>query len=220
MGDPVDGAPFVAWAVASRPMRGQDVCGDVATVQVSASRCVLAVIDGLGHGPEAARAAALAAGVVERHQSEGPDALLSLSHRELRASRGAAATVAIIDRETGTLDWLGVGNVDGVVVRAAEDARPRTHGVFLRGGVLGDRMPSLHRPEPTHLQAGDCIVIATDGVRGDLAAAARSDLHVDVLARRILDEYGIPDDDALVFVARYHPTDGAGIPGTGPGPGR
>jgi phosphoserine phosphatase RsbX len=220
MGDPVDGAPFVHWAVASRPMPGQVVCGDMATVQVSATRCVLAVIDGLGHGPEAARAAALAAEVVEKHQSERPDALLSLSHRHLRASRGAAATVAIIDRASGTLDWLGVGNVDGVVVRAAEDARPRTHGVFLRGGVLGERMPALHRPEPTHLEDGDCIVIATDGVRGDLAAAARSDLHVDVLAQRILDEYGIPEDDALVFVARYRPTDAAAVRGTGTGPGR
>jgi negative regulator of sigma-B (phosphoserine phosphatase) len=208
MGDPVDGAPFVDWAVASRPMQGQDVCGDVATVHLSDSRCVLAVIDGLGHGPEAARAATLAAEVVEQHQSEPPDALLSLSHRQLRYSRGAAATVAIIDRPSGTLDWLGVGNVDGVVVRADEDARPRTHGVFLRGGVLGDRMPRLHRPEPTPLEDGDCILIATDGVRGDLAAAARSDLDVDVLARRILDAYGIPEDDALIFVARYRLTDG------------
>jgi hypothetical protein len=35
MGEPVDGASFVAWAVASRPMRGQEVCGDVATVQIN-----------------------------------------------------------------------------------------------------------------------------------------------------------------------------------------
>ncbi len=211
-GKPVNGSPFVDWAVASRPMRGEVVCGDVATVHVTDARCVLAVIDGLGHGPEAARAAALAAEVVEQHQAEPPEALLSLSHRQLRASRGAVATVAIIDRATGLLDWLGVGNVDGVVVRAAEDARPRTHGVFLRGGVLGERLPPLHRPRPTRLEDGDCIVIATDGVRGDLAAAARSDLHVDVLAQRILDQYGIPDDDALVFVGRYRPP---GRPGAG-----
>lgn len=208
MGEPAAGLPFVDWAVASRPMRGEAVCGDVATVHVGPSRCVLAVIDGLGHGPEAARAAALAAQVVDRHRSERPDALLSLSHHSLRSSRGAAATVAVIERADGTLDWLGVGNVDGVVVRAADGARPRTHGVFLRGGVLGERMPTLHRPEPMRLENGDCIVIATDGVRGDLAAAARSDLHVDVLAERILDEHAIPEDDALVFVARYRPTRG------------
>jgi negative regulator of sigma-B (phosphoserine phosphatase) len=210
MGEPDGGPRFVDWAVASRPMRGEDVCGDVATVHLSESRCVLAVIDGIGHGPEAARAASLAAEVIERHQTEPPGALLSLSHRSLTSSRGAAATVAVIERDSGTLDWLGVGNVDGVVVRADEDARPRTHGVFLRGGVLGDRMPRLHRPEPMQLEAGDRIVIATDGVRGDLAAAARSDLDVDVLAERILDAYAIPDDDALVFVARYRPADGSG----------
>lgn len=210
MGDRHREAAFVDWSVASRPRQGEDVCGDVATVHVGETRCVLAVIDGLGHGPEAARAAALAAGVVERNQGERPDALLSLSHDSLTASRGAAATVAVIDRTSGTLDWLGVGNVDGVVVRAAHDARPRTLGVFLRGGVLGDRLPTLHRPEPTPLEDGDRIVIATDGVRGDLAAAARSELDVDVLARRILDRHAIPEDDALVFVARYRQVDGRG----------
>ncbi|HEY8526632.1 MAG TPA: SpoIIE family protein phosphatase [Acidimicrobiales bacterium] len=210
-------ADFVDWAVASRPMHGQTVCGDVATVQLSDARCVLAVIDGLGHGPEAARAAALAAEVVEQNPGEPPDALLHLSHRSLTASRGAAATVAVIDRASGTLDWLGVGNVAGVVVRAAENARPRTHGVFLRGGVLGERLPRLHRPEPMPLEDGDCIVIATDGVRGDLAAAARSDLDVDVLAQRILDEYGIPEDDALVFVGRYRDAGDAGSGRTGAG---
>jgi phosphoserine phosphatase RsbX len=214
MGERLHGArvaPFVDWAVASRPMRGQTVCGDMATVHLSDVRCVLAVIDGLGHGPEAARAAGLAAEVIEKHPNEAPDALLSLSHRSLTTSRGAAVTVAVIDRATGTLDWLGVGNVAGVMVRAAEDARPRTHGVFLRGGVLGERMPRLHRPEPMHLEDGDRIVIATDGVRGDLAAAGQTDLDVDVLAQRILDDYGIPDDDALVFVARYRSSDGRGV---------
>jgi hypothetical protein len=203
MGERRGAPPFVDWSVASRPKSGEEVCGDVATVHVGEDRCVLAVIDGLGHGPEAARAATLAAEVVERHRGERPDALLSLSHDSLTASRGAAATVAVIDRASGTLDWLGVGNVDGVVIRAADDARPRTLGVFLRGGVLGERMPTLHRPEPMRLEDGDRIVIATDGVRGDLAAAARNDLDVDVLARRILAAHAIPEDDALVFVARY-----------------
>jgi negative regulator of sigma-B (phosphoserine phosphatase) len=200
-GDP----PFLDWAVASRPIRGEDVCGDVATVQIDGSRCVLAVIDGLGHGPEAARAATLAAEVIERNPTEPPDALLALSHLHLTGTRGAVATVAAIDLTGGTLDWLGVGNVDGVVVRAADDARPRTQGVFLRAGVLGERMPGLHRPEPMKLHDGDCIVLATDGIRGDLAAAARSDLNVNLLAQRILDQHAIADDDALVFVARYRP---------------
>jgi hypothetical protein len=103
------------------------------------------------------------------------------------------------------MEWLGVGNVDGVVVRADDLARPRTHGVCLRGGVVGHEMPDLHRAEPVALHAGDTLVIATDGVRGDLAEAAMTDLLADRLARRVLAEKASPTDDALVLVARFRP---------------
>jgi hypothetical protein len=209
--------PPLDWAVARRPMPGQVACGDVATVHTSGSRLVLAVIDGLGHGPDAAKAATLAAEVVGRHRTAEPADLLLLLHSHLAESRGATATVATVDGASGQLDWLGVGNVDGVVVRA-DGKRPLTHGVFLCRGVLGHQMPrKLHRPEPVVLRSGDCIVIATDGVRGDLADAVRPRLDVGLadvgrLADRILRDFAIADDDALVLVARYHPPVGGPPP--------
>lgn len=196
-------SPFLDWAVAGRPLPGQSVSGDLAAVQVTRSRCVIAVIDGLGHGPEAAEAAALAAGVIERHRAEPLDAMLLLVHTHLAESRGAAATLAIVDGDTGRMEWLGVGNVDGTVVRADERARPRTMGVFLCRGILGYQQPNIRTSEPLQLEDGDCIVIATDGVRGDLSAGVRHETPVDRLAAALLDAHASPDDDALVFVARY-----------------
>jgi phosphoserine phosphatase RsbX len=196
--------PFLDWAVAGRPLPGQPVSGDLAAVQVTRSRCVVAVIDGLGHGPEAAEASALAAGVIERHRAEPLEAMLLLVHERLVESRGAAATLAIVDGDTGVLEWLGVGNVDGTIVRADETARPRTNGVFLCRGILGyQQPPDIRAREPIQLEDGDCIVIATDGVRGDLAADVRRETPVDRLAAAMLDAHATPDDDALVFVARY-----------------
>jgi hypothetical protein len=196
-------SPFLDWAVAGRPLAGQTVSGDLAAVQVSRSRCVIAVIDGLGHGPEAAAAATLAAGVVERHRAEPLDAMLLLVHEHLAESRGAAATLAIVDGDTGRMEWLGVGNVDGLIVRADEAARPHTSGVFLCRGILGYQQPNIRAQEPVQLEDGDCIVIATDGVRGDLAADVRHETPVDRMAAALLDAHATPDDDALVFVARY-----------------
>jgi hypothetical protein len=195
--------PFLDWAVAGRPLAGQSVSGDLAAVQVTRSRCVIAVIDGLGHGPEAAAAATLAASVVERHRAEPLEAMLLLVHEQLADSRGAAATLAIVDGDTGQMDWLGVGNVDGMVVRADEGARPHTSGVFLCRGILGYQQPVIRPQEPIQLEDRDCIVIATDGVRGDLAADVRHEAPVDRLATALLDAHATPDDDALVFVARY-----------------
>lgn len=199
---------FLDWAVASRPITGETLSGDIATVQASSSRCVLAVIDGLGHGAPAAAAAADAARVVEQNRAEPIVAMLLLLHERLADSRGVAATVATIDGDTGRMEWLGVGNVNGVVVRADESARPHTHGVFLCRGVLGYLLPSLHVPEPLQLAPGDLVVIATDGVRGDLTAALRPDLPVQRLAETILETQATIDDDALVFVGRYGPLDG------------
>jgi negative regulator of sigma-B (phosphoserine phosphatase) len=196
-------APFMEWAVAGRPMPGEKRSGDMATVQATDTRCVLAVIDGLGHGPEAAAAAERAVRAIEENPTETLEALMLLTHERLATSRGAAATVAIIDGEKGRMEWVGVGNVDGMLVRADHAARPRTLGVFLCRGVLGYRLPPLHLSPSLQLEHGDSIVIATDGVRGDLTSAVRYELPVDRTAQTILAECAIDDDDALVFVGRY-----------------
>jgi phosphoserine phosphatase RsbX len=204
---------FLDWAVASRPIAGETLSGDVATVQMTSSRCVLAVIDGLGHGAQAAKAASAAAAVVEQNRAEPMEALVLLLHERLADSRGVAATVAEIDGTTGRMEWLGVGNVSGVVLRADETARPRTHGVFMHRGVLGYLLPSLHVPEPLQLAPGDLVIIATDGVRGDLTAGLRLDAPVQRLAESLLQAQATEDDDALVLVARYGPGDGTATAG-------
>jgi phosphoserine phosphatase RsbX len=194
---------FLRWAVAGRPMRGQAVSGDQATVQVSGPRTIMAVIDGLGHGREAADAAQLASEVVDRHPAEPLEVLLLLVHRELHETRGAAVTVAIVDSERSTLHWLGVGNVEGVLMRADIEARPRSHGVFLVSGVLGYHVGRIHVPEPIALAHGDLVVLATDGVRANLADVVRFDQTPERLADDIMAKHGKLNDDALVLVARY-----------------
>lgn len=205
-------AAFLEWAIAGRPMPGEDRSGDVATVQTSHSRCVLAVIDGLGHGVEAAAAAEVAAAVIQRNRGEPLIPLFLLAHEQLAESRGVAATVAIVDGDSGRLDWAGVGNVNGVVLRADTTARPRTLGVFLHRGVLGYIMPDLHIPEPVQLTDGDLVVLATDGIRGDVTGALHPELPVDRLAENILNDQATTDDDALVLVARFRSVAGPPAP--------
>jgi hypothetical protein len=164
---------------------------------------MLAVVDGLGHGPEAALSAALAVEIFEQNHHLGVVELLTLVHEGLLERRGAAATVAVVDGELGTLTWLGVGNVEGVVVHWNNGKRPRTSGVLLRGGVLGRELPTLHAPTTVKLGDRDCIALTTDGVRGDLVEKLRSALTADRLAQRLLEEHAGDVDDALVLVARY-----------------
>lgn len=184
-------------------MPGESQSGDVATSSVLGGRLVLAVIDGLGHGPSAASAAALAAAAVEDHAADDPATVLARAHKRLVGSRGAAVTVAALDVAGGRLDWLGVGNVDAVVVRADATARPGVHGVFLAAGVVGVQLPPLRPMSPVFLQHGDALILATDGVRADLADVGRSGLRAEALARKLLEDHASPTDDALVLVARW-----------------
>lgn len=203
-GPPTSQMPFLDWAIAGRPRPGEQRSGDIAAVWPTPGGCVLTVVDGLGHGPEAARAADLVTTVVADDPEAPLEALFWRAHERLVDTRGAAATIAILDGNSGRMDWLGVGNVDGVVIRADEAARPRTRGVFLCRGVLGYRLPTLHMPEPVELVDGDSILIATDGITGNLGdAVLPRDIPAAFLADRLLEERASAEDDALVFVAHF-----------------
>jgi phosphoserine phosphatase RsbX len=193
-------SPAAEWAVAARPIPGEHVSGDT-HVAVGGTRLVVAVIDGLGHGPEAAHAGGRAAEIVEAHADDHPEVVLRHCHDALRSTRGAAITIASIDAAAGQMTWLGVGNVQATLLQPRPPAAGR-EWVPLRGGVVGYLLPSL-RPGTVRLQRDDVLVFATDGVRpvfGDWPRPTEPPMNV---AARILAEQGRGSDDALVLVARY-----------------
>src|SRR5581483_8982625 len=77
--------------------------------------CRIAVIDGVGHGPEAAAAAALAVDALAAHPALGPEESLRLCHGALVGSRGAAISIAHLDPVAGQLSFAGIGNVDAIL---------------------------------------------------------------------------------------------------------
>lgn len=123
--------PFVV-AATQVPARGERVCGDAWHLWMVEGRLVLALADGLGHGPDAARAATLFLDVLEHGPvRSGPEAM-QRAHLALRPTRGAAAAIADFDPAGLVLRFVGVGNI-ALVVSAPENAR---HAVSL-GGTLG-----------------------------------------------------------------------------------
>jgi serine phosphatase RsbU (regulator of sigma subunit) len=191
------------WAVAGVAHPGEDQSGDQWLVAEDHSRVVFGVIDGLGHGAPAAAAADRAAEVVGNHRAEPLHELFALCHEALGDTRGVAMTLIAIHVEQQWLDWLGVGNVNAFVVRAAP-ATPRiVGGAMLRGGIVGHLLPPRLRPARMALQTGDLLVVGTDGLaagfseRPDLAAPATQ------IASDILSGYAKGADDGLALVIRY-----------------
>src|SRR6266550_7570922 len=115
--------PLIDWGVASRALPGEVVCGDLHLIKPIPEGVLLAVADGLGHGDEATVAAKTALAILEEHSEEPLEALVTRCHDSLRKTRGAVMTVATLNSFEGRLTWLGVGNVEAMLLRAGDQMK-------------------------------------------------------------------------------------------------
>lgn len=198
------------WAVASRPLPGERVCGDRAiAVAVNGTGALIGVLDGLGHGDDAATAALCGVEVLQEARAEPLDVLVRHCHRALSRTRGAAMTVARIDfGATDTLRWIGIGNVSANLVAKHPGGVEVRSSARLTGGIVGYQLPEAITPQEVPIRPGDLLVIATDGI-----AEGHLD-HIDfaapstAIAEQILSRYSKQTDDALVLAARHRGTAG------------
>jgi negative regulator of sigma-B (phosphoserine phosphatase) len=193
---------WIEWGVAGQALGKGEPSGDRFSIREFAGGVLLGVVDGLGHGPEAAAAAAIAVDTLEHHPEEPVVPLVRRCHEALRGTRGVALSIASIDAVDHTMNWLAVGNVEAVLVRGGRGVASGSERILLRGGVIGYQLPLL-RASITPVRAGDMLVFATDGIRSEFAQALNPLDQPLQAAERILAEYGKDSDDALVLVARY-----------------
>ncbi len=195
------------WAAAGRALPGEEVSGDLAVHLALGDRDLVAVIDGLGHGPEAAVAATRACEVIEEHADLVLDELLTRMHRELRRTRGAVVSLATVERG-GHMRWVGVGNVETHLVRPDGLRLRLADSAMLYGGVVGYRLPAL-RVRHARMQVGDVLVMATDGIAPDFVDGLLATASLHHLVDTVLEQCAKPTDDALVAAARLRPEQGA-----------
>jgi serine phosphatase RsbU (regulator of sigma subunit) len=193
---------WIEWGVAGKALGKDEPSGDQFSIRQFGGGVLLGVVDGLGHGLEAAAAAGIAVDTLEHHPEEPIVPLVRRCHEALRGTRGVAMSVASIDAVDGTMSWLAVGNVEGVLIRGEQEKVERSERILLRGGVIGYQLPSL-RASITPVRAGDTLAFATDGIRSDFAEGLRPLGSPQGNAEEILAKYGKGSDDALVLVARY-----------------
>lgn len=175
--------------------------GDCAFVGRHENGVLVAAVDGVGHGAEAATAAKTAISILESGLSRPVISLAQECHEALRASRGAVLSLASIDVPNGMMTWLGVGNVQGVLVRGAPKHGYARELLLLRGGVLGAQLPAL-QAAVLPVKQGDTLFFATDGIRGAFAESLSAQENPQRAANRILAKYRTGNDDALVMAVR------------------
>jgi hypothetical protein len=136
-------------------MEGLVACGD-AVVDVSAEGWrLVAVIDALGHGPDAALSADAARKAAEESAGEPLAGVFEAVHRSLSKMRGVVMSAVLLEGDTAT--FAGVGNVE---VFAPEGiSRPVS-----MAGTLGGASYRF-RSFPLKLEAGQRWALASDGIK-------------------------------------------------------
>lgn len=189
---------MIEWGHAQRCYPGEVVSGDAYVLRPQGDRVLLAVIDGLGHGPKAAEPAQVAVSWLLNWDVADVVTTMTQLDAHLRGTRGAAVSLALIGGDG--LVWLGVGNVSGVVRQSGSPSRREY--LPTAGGIVGYRLPPL-RPAYLPLAGGDLIALATDGVRYGFAETLDHGATPQANADTVLARYGHNADDALVLVTRY-----------------
>ncbi len=188
----------VNWGAACRPKEGQSVSGDVFVVEpFGTSGLQVAVIDGLGGGVEAARAADNAAVVIRAKLGCEPLDVIRQAHTALHNTRGAVIGILTFDMRQRTVTYIGVGNI-GAQVYSSLSIKP-----ISKNGILGYRLPQLLKLSYSY-NFGDTFVLYSDGIssRFSLDTQMNHDQPPQLLADLILSRYGKMNDDATVVVVR------------------
>lgn len=186
------------WGAATRPKQGQAISGDAFVVETYGEQQLLvSVIDGLGGGAEAARAAENAVTVLREYPGHPLHDLVKRAHHALHGTRGAVIAMLQIHLARRHAAFTGVGNI-GVQVYSNTSIKP-----ISKNGILGYRLPTLLCLDYSY-NSGDTFVLFSDGISSRFSLEKEIDLALppQPLAEAILSRYGKHNDDATVLVLR------------------
>ena len=197
-----DESTLLEVGAASAALAGELVSGDLAVVESFPGGTLVGAVDGLGHGGEAAQAALAAVSVLQEEPAAPLPTLFERCHARLARTRGVAMSLASFGQSEQSMSWLGVGNVEGTLLRAEADSGAPSESILLLGGVVGYQLPRL-RPSTASLEPGDTVVFATDGIESGFRQSIDATAAPQEIADHVLEQHAKKSDDALVVVVRY-----------------
>jgi anti-sigma regulatory factor (Ser/Thr protein kinase) len=181
------------------PKPGEVACGDVWSVEPDGADRSLLVVDGLGHGADAARAARTAAEVLARHPTASPAELLNLAHQALASTRGGAAGIARLSGPKALGLFAGVGNIAARVESATSRRQLVSHN-----GTLGHALRKVQE-FPFDFPADALLILHSDGLSGHWMLADYPGLmakHAGLIAGVLYRDHDRGRDDVTVVVIK------------------
>ena len=193
------GATAFVDGVVCVPQPGEWACGDAWSITRTSSGVQAVVVDGLGHGTGAARAADEALRIVRECEGWSPARTIEAAHGPLRATRGAAIAIAEIVSSEQTLHFAGVGNISASVV--THDANRSLTSYNGTVGVALRKVKELTYPWSANAR----LLMYSDGITSRArfdAYPGLAERHPALVAGVIFRDFYRGRDDATVLVVR------------------
>ena len=188
---------------AQQNCNGETICGDGYAVFEDDGVVTIAVSDGLGHGPEAAKASnAFLKSIEKNRMNRTPADLLRASSSDITGTRGVAAAVIRISKNDNTLSFSGIGNIE-FVSKSINTIRP-----ICSPGIVGRSLRAV-RQFDYDISPGDMFVVFSDGISSRVDFSRYFERLTTVngetpesVARAIVKDHGKLHDDGTCVLIR------------------
>ncbi len=197
----------------SRAVLGAADLGDCDTA-------LIAVIDGIGHGVEAAAPTQKVMDCIGKNYKLEVSRLVRECHKSAMHSRGATLGIALIEMTRSRIQFIGVGNVEiqvasletredngrpaGLLSRSA-GAGVTIHRFVTNKGIVGYNLPAKLLSFSYEYAPGDVMAMYSDGISGKFSIRDISgceNMDAASIAESIVSEFATYTDDATVAVVK------------------
>ena len=192
-----DRNPDIRYGVSQHSLHNDPACGDVWHLAYEGASISALVIDGLGHGEEAERAARAGAQAFALTPFADPVMLMEDLHRDMIGTRGGAVAFTQFDGTRDSLTFAGVGNI-GASLIAADKSR----GLASHPGIVGVQYRKARPFDYAHVN-GHLLIMYSDGLQSRWNLQDYPGLvhrHPAVIASVLHRDFSRGRDDATVLV--------------------
>ena len=176
-----------------------DGCGDAFAFAPKGHGVAIIMIDGLGHGADAAAAADAAVECFHRRSTDDLVNLFQALDRELKPTRGAAIAIAHVAPSEKSVHFMGIGNISGILISGGKARNMVSHN-----GIVGHTMRRVQQFDYP-FEDGPTVILHSDGIGTrwqPMALVERGLTNPTAIAAQLWRSDARGRDDAGIVVAR------------------
>jgi anti-sigma regulatory factor (Ser/Thr protein kinase) len=180
-------------------IKGEESCGDAWATKSNSNSTVIMLVDGLGHGPDAAVAANQAITIFRQSTTHNPKEILPLLQTGLNHTRGAAIAIAKIAFADNRVSFVGIGNISAIIFD-----QERSNHLVSHNGIVGLNAHNFKEFSYPWTQ-NSLLVLHSDGVATHWSLANYPGLtakHPALIAGVLFRDYERIHDDSTIVIAK------------------